>query len=55
MAMAKVEQAIHHSQRTRVDYFQPTQLLILPTTSLPTGVLCSLREYQGHSPASSLV
>jgi hypothetical protein len=39
MALAKVEQAIHNSQRNRVDYSQPIQLLILPTTSLPTGVL----------------
>jgi hypothetical protein len=39
MALAKVEQAIHYSQRTRVDYSQPIQLLILPSTSLPTGVL----------------
>jgi hypothetical protein len=36
MALAKVEQAIHNSQKTRVDYSQPIQLLILPTTSLPT-------------------
>jgi hypothetical protein len=39
VALAKVEQAIHNSQRIRIDYFQPIQLLILPTTSLPTGVL----------------
>jgi hypothetical protein len=39
VALAKVEQAIHNSQRTHVDYFQPMQLLILPTTSLLTGVL----------------
>jgi hypothetical protein len=39
MALIKVEQAIHYSQRTRVDYFQPTQILILPTASLPTGIL----------------
>jgi hypothetical protein len=39
MALAKVEQAIHNSQRTGVDYSQPIQLLILPTTSLPTGPL----------------
>jgi hypothetical protein len=39
MALAKVEQAIHNSQRTHVDYSQPIQLLILPTASLPTGVL----------------
>jgi hypothetical protein len=39
MALAKVEQAIHNSQRTRVDYSQPIQLLVSPTTSLPTGVL----------------
>jgi hypothetical protein len=39
MALAKVEQAIHNSQRIRIDYSQPIQPLILPTTSLPTGVL----------------
>jgi hypothetical protein len=38
MALTKVEQAIHNSQRTRVDYSQPIQLILL-TTSLPTGVL----------------
>jgi hypothetical protein len=45
-ALAKVEQAIHNSQRICVDYSQPIQLLILPTTSLPTGVFGSLREYK---------
>jgi hypothetical protein len=39
MALAKVEQGIQNSQRTRVDYSQPIQPLILPTTSLPIGVL----------------
>jgi hypothetical protein len=39
MALAKVEHAIHNSQRSHVDYSQPIQLLILPTASLPTGVL----------------
>jgi hypothetical protein len=38
VALAKVEQVIHNSQRTRVDYSQPVQLLILPTACLPTGV-----------------
>jgi hypothetical protein len=39
MALDKFEQAIHNSQRTHVDYSQPIHLLILPTASLPTGVL----------------
>jgi hypothetical protein len=39
MALAKVEQAIHNSQRTHVNYSQPIQLLILSTTNLPTGIL----------------
>jgi hypothetical protein len=56
MALAKVEQAIHNSQRNRVDYSQPIQLLILPTTSLPTGVLWQTQGvlewlHLPHSPA----
>jgi hypothetical protein len=39
MALAKVEQAIHNSTRTHVDYCHLKQLLILSTTSLPTGIL----------------
>jgi hypothetical protein len=39
MALIKVEQDIRYSQRTHVDYFQPMQILILPTASLPTGIL----------------
>jgi hypothetical protein len=44
MALSKVEQDIHNSQRTRVDYSQTTQLLVLPTASLPTGVLWQTRS-----------
>jgi hypothetical protein len=56
MALAKVEQAIHDSQRTHVDYSQPLQRLILPTTSLPTGVLWQTQGvlewlHLPHSPA----
>jgi hypothetical protein len=56
MALAKVEQAIHNSQRTRVDYSQPVQLLILPTPNLPTGVLWQTQGilewlHLPHSPA----
>jgi hypothetical protein len=56
MALAKVEQAIHNSQRTCVDYSQTTQLLILPTARLPTGVLWQTQGvlewlHLPHSPA----
>jgi hypothetical protein len=55
MALAKIEQAIHYSQRTRVDYFQPIQL-ILPTASLCMGVLWQTQGvlewlHLPHSPA----
>jgi hypothetical protein len=56
MALAKVEQAIQKSQGTRVDYSQPIQLPILPTASLPTGVLWQTQGvlewlHLPHSPA----
>jgi hypothetical protein len=56
MALAKIEQAIHNSQRTCVDYSQPIQCIILPTTNLPIGVLWQSQGviewlYLSHSPA----
>jgi hypothetical protein len=56
MALAKIEQAIPNSQRTCVDYFQPIQVLILPTANLPTGVLWQSQGvlewlHLPHSPA----
>jgi hypothetical protein len=56
MALAEVERAIHNSQRIRVDYSQPIQLLILPTTGLPIGVLWQTQRvlewlHLPHSPA----
>jgi uncharacterized membrane protein len=56
MALAKVEQAIHNSTRTHVDYCHPIQLLILATTSLPIGILWQTQGvlqwlHLPHSPA----
>jgi hypothetical protein len=53
VALAKVEQEL---SETCVDYSQPIQLLILPTTSLPTGVLWQSQGvlewlHLPHSPA----
>jgi hypothetical protein len=58
MALAKIEQAIHYSQRTRVDYFQPK--LILSTASLPTGVLLQSQGvlewlHLPHSPSRLII
>jgi hypothetical protein len=56
MALTKIEQATHNSQVIHIGYSQPIQLLILPTTSLPTGVLWQSQGvlewlHLPHSPA----
>jgi hypothetical protein len=45
MALVKVEQTIHNSQRTCVDCFQSMYHLILPTIFYPQDFFGSLREY----------